>query len=71
MKRPGMPWDQFQKDMSAAEDRMTGRFTCSNDSHRAHGEKFIVNGRVLCRRCKDLRDKNHVAAMKTRKRLRD
>jgi hypothetical protein len=61
---------QFQKDVSAAAERITGTFTCSNNRHVAHGAKFIVNGRMLCQRCKELRDQHHAAAMKARKRLR-
>lgn len=62
-------WDRFQKGVTAAAERITGTFTCSNNRHTAHGEKYTVNGRVLCKRCKNLRDHHHAAAMKARNRL--
>lgn len=61
---------QFQKDVSAAAERITGTFTCSNNRHVAQGEKFLVKGRVLCKQCKELRDWHHAAAMKARTHLR-
>lgn len=64
-----MAGDECQQDMGPAEGNVAGQFTCSNNGHRARGEKFFVNGRALCKRCKELRDRNHAAAMKKRRRL--
>jgi hypothetical protein len=60
-------YHQFQKDMTAAVENITGTFTCSNNRHKATGQKFTVNGRTLCKRCKELRDHHNAIAMRARK----
>jgi hypothetical protein len=59
--------DKFHDDhkrMTAAVDRVTQSFTCSNGNHRARGEFVIVNRRKLCATCASARRNGHAEAMK-------
>jgi hypothetical protein len=59
---------KFQRDMTAAVENITGTFTCSNNRHQATGQKFKVNGRALCQRCKELRKQHNAIALRAKKR---
>lgn len=53
-RHPGVQREEERR-MTAAAERVTGKFHCSSSNHWATGACVIIRGRKVCKACADKR----------------